>query len=84
VIFCVYSGTWPDYIEALDFDIGKAILAKSSISEDRYRSGFDISRVFRFYPILLKIRSKIQLKLKKSQKFKFPLKTRLKLDFFKI
>ena len=43
VIFCIYSGTWPDYDEEIDFRIGKAILAKSSISDVKYRSGFDIS-----------------------------------------
>lgn len=44
VIFNLYSGTWPNYTENnLDFDYGKAILAKASMSEDHVRPGFDIS-----------------------------------------
>lgn len=44
IIFNLYSGTWPDYDENdLGFDIGKAMLAKASISEVNYRPGFDIS-----------------------------------------
>ena len=44
IIFNSYSGTWPDYAEDdLGFDIGKAILAKASISESQYRPHFDIS-----------------------------------------
>nr|XP_023011773.1 exostosin-1 [Leptinotarsa decemlineata] len=44
VIFNLYSGTWPNYTENdLDFDYGKAILAKASMSENHVRSGFDIS-----------------------------------------
>lgn len=44
VVFNLYSGTWPDYDEnGLGFDIGKAMLAKASISELHYRPQFDIS-----------------------------------------
>jgi len=43
IIFNLYSGTWPDYTEELGFDIGKAILAKASMSVDNYRPQFDIS-----------------------------------------
>lgn len=44
LIFNLYSGTWPDYNEnGLGFDIGKAMLAKASISELHYRPNFDIS-----------------------------------------
>lgn len=44
LIFNLYSGTWPNYTENdLDFDFGKAILAKASMSEDHVRPGFDIS-----------------------------------------
>ena len=43
LIFNLYSGTWPDYSEDLEFDLGQAILAKASMSFEKYRSGFDIS-----------------------------------------
>ena len=44
VIFNLYSGTWPDYREDdMGFSIGQAILAKASISEGYFRTGFDIS-----------------------------------------
>lgn len=44
VIFNLYSGTWPNYTENdLDFDYGKAILAKASMSDNHVRDGFDIS-----------------------------------------
>lgn len=44
VIFNLYSGTWPDYIEhSLGFDTGEAILAKASMSIQHIRHGFDIS-----------------------------------------
>ncbi|KAK3087008.1 hypothetical protein FSP39_000266 [Pinctada imbricata] len=43
LIFNLYSGTWPDYSPNLDFDIGEAMLAKSSISVHKFRPGFDIS-----------------------------------------
>lgn len=44
VIFNLYSGTWPNYTENdLDFDYGKAILAKASMSESHVRVGFDVS-----------------------------------------
>ncbi|XP_073811631.1 exostosin glycosyltransferase 1 ttv [Musca autumnalis] len=44
VIFNLYSGTWPDYVEhSLGFDTGEAILAKASMSIQHVRHGFDIS-----------------------------------------
>jgi len=44
VVFNLYSGTWPDYNEnGLGFDVGKAILAKASISRLHFRTGFDVS-----------------------------------------
>lgn len=43
IVFNLYSGTFPDYLEDLGFDLGKAILAKSSISIENFRQGFDIS-----------------------------------------
>ena len=44
LIFNLYSGTWPDYREhELAFDVGYAALAKASVSQAYYRSGFDIS-----------------------------------------
>lgn len=44
VVFNLYSGTWPDYNEnGLGFNVGKAMLAKASISRLHYRTGFDIS-----------------------------------------
>ena len=43
IVFNLYSGTWPDYTETLGFDIGQAMLAKASISNENYRPGFDIS-----------------------------------------
>lgn len=43
IIFNFYSGTWPDYTEDLGMDIGRAILAKASISVRNYRPSFDIS-----------------------------------------
>lgn len=43
IIFNLYSGTWPDYTENVDFDIGEAMLAKASMSLHKFRPGFDIS-----------------------------------------
>lgn len=44
LVFNLYSGTWPDYIEhGLDFNYGQAILAKASMSSDHIRLGFDVS-----------------------------------------
>lgn len=44
IIFNLYSGTWPDYVEnSLGFDTGEAILAKASMSEQHIRPGFDVS-----------------------------------------
>lgn len=44
LIFNLYSGTWPDYVEnSLGFDTGEAILAKASMSIQQFRRGFDVS-----------------------------------------
>ncbi|CAG5106794.1 Similar to ttv: Exostosin-1 (Drosophila melanogaster) [Cotesia congregata] len=44
LIFNLYSGTWPDYIEdALAFNIGYAMLAKASMSISMLRPNFDVS-----------------------------------------
>ena len=44
LVFNLYSGTWPDYAEDdLGFPVGKAMLAKASISDEYYRPMFDIS-----------------------------------------
>lgn len=43
LIFNLYSGTWPDYMEDLGFDIGQAMLAKASISTETFRPRFDVS-----------------------------------------
>lgn len=44
VIFNLYSGTWPSYLElGLGFDPGLAILAKASMSAQIMRHGFDVS-----------------------------------------
>ena len=43
LIFNLYSGTWPTYTQDLDFSYEKAILAKSSFSQDTYQTDFDIS-----------------------------------------
>ena len=44
IIFNLYSGTWPDYIEnSLGFDPGLAILAKASVSVQTMRPNFDVS-----------------------------------------
>ncbi len=45
IVFNLYSGTFnDDYHEAnLEFDVGRAILAKASMSDGFYRPGFDVS-----------------------------------------
>lgn len=43
LIFNLYSGTWPDYVLNVDFNIGQAMLAKASMSTNTFRPGFDIS-----------------------------------------
>ncbi len=44
VVFNLYSGTWPDYVEDdLGFNPGLAILAKASMSDAYYRTDFDVS-----------------------------------------
>ncbi|CAG7721914.1 unnamed protein product [Allacma fusca] len=44
IVFNLYAGTWPQYNETeLGFQLGKAILAKASMSIEQYRPNFDIS-----------------------------------------
>lgn len=44
IVFNLYSGTWPDYVEdAMAFDYGYAILAKASMSVTKFRDEFDVS-----------------------------------------
>ncbi|KAL8558766.1 hypothetical protein ACOMHN_043709 [Nucella lapillus] len=43
IIFNQYSGSWPDYADELEFDLGQAIIAKASFSVGKFRNGFDIS-----------------------------------------
>lgn len=43
IVFNLFSGTWPDYNEDLMFNVGEAILAKASMSEENFRDGFDVS-----------------------------------------
>ena len=43
IIFNLYSGTWMQYKETLDFDIGQAILVKASFNIQHFRPNFDIS-----------------------------------------
>ncbi|CAF0762871.1 unnamed protein product [Brachionus calyciflorus] len=43
LIFNMYSGSWPDYKEDLEFKTEKAILVKASFSQMYYRKSFDIS-----------------------------------------
>ena len=43
IVFNLYSGTWPDYLEEFGFHLGEAILAKASLSDINYRPGFDVS-----------------------------------------
>ncbi|KAF0297992.1 Exostosin-1 [Amphibalanus amphitrite] len=43
VVFNLFSGSWPGYSEDLMFDVGEAILAKASMSEENFRQGFDVS-----------------------------------------
>ncbi|XP_057309683.1 exostosin-1a-like [Hydractinia symbiolongicarpus] len=43
LIFNLFSGTWPNYTDELSFDIGHAMIAKSSFSQETTRQHFDIS-----------------------------------------
>ena len=43
LLFNVYSGTWPEYSQALDFNFGSAMLARASVSSDVMRPDFDVS-----------------------------------------
>ena len=43
LIFGQYLGTWPDYADDIDFDAGRAIIARASFSASSYRPNFDVS-----------------------------------------
>jgi glucuronyl/N-acetylglucosaminyl transferase EXT1 len=43
LIFNMYSGSWPNYAENLEFNALKAIIIKASFSKKNYRKNFDIS-----------------------------------------
>ena len=43
LFFNLYSGSWPTYSESLDFDPGKAMVAKASFNAASFRRNFDIS-----------------------------------------
>jgi len=43
LIFNLFSGTWPSYLENLAFDYGYAMVARASFSEEKMRRGYDIS-----------------------------------------
>ncbi|XP_052763303.1 exostosin-1b-like [Mya arenaria] len=43
LVFNLYSGTWPDYVLNVDFNLGQAMLAKASMSTNTFRPNFDIS-----------------------------------------
>lgn len=43
LIFNLFSGSFPDYKDDLDFPYGEAILAKASFAMEHYRPGFDVS-----------------------------------------
>lgn len=43
LLFNQYSGTWPDYNEALNVDTGQAMIARASFNISHFRHGFDIS-----------------------------------------
>lgn len=43
LIFNLYTGSFPNYFDELDFPVGQAILARASFSASKYRQGFDVS-----------------------------------------
>lgn len=43
LIFNLYSGSWPNYVDNLEFEPGNAVLVKASFSVRYYRKDFDIS-----------------------------------------
>ncbi|XP_076361020.1 exostosin-1-like [Tachypleus tridentatus] len=43
LLFNLYSGTWPDYVENMGFNVGQAMIAKASTSVSKFRPNFDIS-----------------------------------------
>ena len=78
LIFNLFSGTFPKYSEYLDFDTGKAILAKASLSLKSYRPNFDVS-----LPLIGKShpeRSGVPAALKRNGNL-FPLRRKYLLTF---
>ena len=43
IIFNLFTGTWPDYLESLAFDHGYAMVARASFSDEKFRRGYDVS-----------------------------------------
>jgi glucuronyl/N-acetylglucosaminyl transferase EXT1 len=43
LIFNLYSGTWPNYLDNLNFNFGKAIILQASLSFKYYRQDYDVS-----------------------------------------
>lgn len=43
IIFNLYSGSWPNYTDSLEFNSSNAILIKASFSVKNYRKNFDVS-----------------------------------------
>lgn len=78
VVFNLYSGTWPDYQEEMDFNTGKAILARASFNGSLFRRGFDIS-----LPLFHKDHPKTggEVGLMKRHDSLFPLKRKYLLAF---
>lgn len=82
VIFNLYAGTWPNYLENhLGFDLGQAILAKASFSEEFYRPGFDISlplfkqeqTQFKGTENIYSVNENVKIKKTRSETLKIPL-----------
>ena len=43
LVFNLFSGTWPSYLETLAFDYGYSMVARASFSEEKMRRGYDVS-----------------------------------------
>ena len=43
IVYNLFTGTWPDYLENLAFDYGYSMVARASFSEEKIRRGYDIS-----------------------------------------